>query len=141
MYGDTAVIRQLARLMRERADDLRAEADELAGRAETVAWSGLAADAMRRMARQHASGLRSCAQAHDTAADALDHHARTVDRLEELIASIERRALHLLESAAGGLAGVVGHVLPDAVDHWARGFDPPPHGSRAWLDVHLPSSA
>lgn len=78
MYGDTSVIRGLARGMRERAGDIRAEADELAGRAEAVPWTGLAADAMRRLARDHATRLRSSADAHDTAADALDRHAREV---------------------------------------------------------------
>lgn len=138
MYGDTSVIRGLARGMRERAGDIRAEADELAGRAEAVPWTGLAADAMRRLARDHATRLRSSADAHDTAADALDRHAREVEYLKDLIAAIEHRALHLLESASGGLAGLVGHMLPDAVDRWAHGFDPPPHGSVAWLDVAVP---
>lgn len=138
MYGDTAVIRALARRMREDGDDLRQEAAELAARAETVPWSGLAADAMRRVAREQAGLLRGCADAHEAAADALDHHAREVDRLKDLIAAIEHRALHLLESASGGLAGLVGHMLPDAVDRWAHGFDPPPHGSVAWLDVAVP---
>ncbi len=138
MYGDTAVIRALARRMREHGDDLRQEAAELAARAETVPWSGLAADAMRRVAREQAGLLRGCADAHEAAADALDHHAREVDRLKDLIAAIEHRALHLLESASGGLAGLVGHMLPDAVDRWAHGFDPPPHGSVAWLDVAVP---
>ena len=141
MYGDTSVIRALAHGMRERADDIRAEAGDLAGRAEAVPWNGLAAEAMRRMARDHASGLRACADAHDAAADALDRHAREVDHLKELIAAIEHRALRLVESAASGVASFIGHVLPDAVDHWAGHFDPPPHGSRAWLDVHLPRSA
>ncbi len=138
MYGDTAVILALARRMREHGDDLRQEAAELAARAETVPWSGLAADAMRRVAREQAGLLRGCADAHEAAADALDHHAREVDRLKDLIAAIEHRALHLLESASGGLAGLVGHMLPDAVDRWAHGFDPPPHGSVAWLDVAVP---
>jgi hypothetical protein len=145
MYGDTSVIRELARRLRERADDIRTEADELVARAESVAWTGLAADTMRRAARDHGSRLRSCAQAHDLAAGALDHHAREVDRLKDLIASIEHHAMRLLHSATagltGGMLGLVDHVLPDAVDHWARSFDPPPPGHLAWLDVHLPRSA
>ncbi len=141
MYGDTAVIRAQARRMCERAGDIRAEADVLLGAAEAVRWSGMAAEAMRRLGREHAAGLRSCAGAHDEAADALVRHAREVDHLKDLIASIERRVLGLIDSAASGLAGVVGHVLPDAVDHWVHDFDPPPHGSREWLAVHLPRSA
>jgi hypothetical protein len=141
MYGDTSVIRAQARRMRERAGDIRAEAAELTGRAEAVPWTGLAADAMRRMAHDHAGRLRSCAGAHDAAADALDRHAREVDHLKDVIAAIEHRVVRLLDGAVSGLAGLVGHVVPDAVDHWVHHFDPPPHGSRAWLDVHVPRSA
>jgi uncharacterized protein YukE len=141
MYGDTSVIRAQARRMRERAGDIRAEADDLAGRAEGVPWTGLAADAMRRTARDHASRLRSCADAHEAAADALDRHAREVDRLKEVIAAIEHRALRLLDAATGGLAGLVGQVVPDVVDRWRDHFEPPPWGSSAWLDVHVPRAA
>jgi hypothetical protein len=109
--------------------------------AETVPWSGVAADAMRSTAREHAAGLRACAEAHARAAEALVRHAQEVDRVKELIASVERRVLGALDSATSGLAGVVGHVVPDAVGQWARDFDPPAHGSRAWLDVHLPAVA
>ena len=140
MYGDTAVIRHEARRLREWADDIRREADEVVARAETVPWTGLAADAMRRLARDHAGRLRACAAAHDDAAAALDRHAHEVDRLQELIAAIERRATQLLGSTMGGITGLVGHVVPDAVDHWARSFEPPPPGHLAWLDVHLPRS-
>jgi hypothetical protein len=141
MFGDTAVIRALARQLRERAGEIRREADELAGRAESVPWTGLAADAMRGMARDHATRLRRSAEAHLDAADALDRHARDVDHVAALIAAIEHRAWGLLDSATSGVVGLVGHVLPDALSHWAHHFDPPPHGSPAWLDVHLPSLA
>jgi hypothetical protein len=138
VYGDTSVIRAQARLMRERGGDIRAEAAALLGNAESVRWTGLAADAMRRLAVEHAAGLRSSADAHDDAADALDRHAREVDHVKELIASIEHRVLGLIDSAGSGVAGLVGHVVPDAVDRWVHDFDPPPHGSLAWLDIHLP---
>jgi hypothetical protein len=141
MYGDTSVIRAHARRLHERAGDIRAEADALLRVAEAVPWSGLAAEAMRRLARQHAADLHRCAGAHDDAADALDRHAREVDRVKDLIASIEKRVLHLIDSASSGLVGVVGHVLPDTVDRWIDDFDPPPHGSREWLHVDLPMSA
>jgi hypothetical protein len=141
MYGDTSTIRALARGMRECAADIRAEADELAGRVDAVPWTGLAADAMRRLTRDQAARLRACADAHDAAADALDRHAREVDHLKELIAAIEHRAARIVESTASGVAGFLGHVLPDAVDHWVAHFDPPAHGSLAWLEVHLPRSA
>jgi hypothetical protein len=144
MYGDTDVIRALARRLRERGVDIRAQADDLSARAEAVPWSGLAADAMRRLAHEHAGALRRCADDHEAAADALVRHAREVDRLKEVIAAIERKACHLLDAAAGaagGLAGLVSHVVPGPLDHWLHSFDPPPHGSLEWLDVHLPRSA
>ncbi|HEX4688690.1 MAG TPA: hypothetical protein VH228_18060 [Nocardioides sp.] len=141
MYGDTAIIRAHARRMRERAHEIRDESAALAGAAEAVPWAGIAADAMRRLAREHAGCLRSCATAHEDAAEALDHHAREVDRLEELIASIEKRVRGLVESATSGLGGLIGHVLPDGIDRWVHDFDPPPPGSREWLDVRVPRSA
>lgn len=145
MYGDTTVIRSLARRLREQGADVRAEADALAGSAEAVPWTGLAADAMRALARAQAGDLRACAQAHDDAAEALERHAGEVDRLEDLIAGIEHRVMHLVDSVGHGLSGVAhclaGHVAGDAVGHWLSHFDAPPHGSKEWLDVHLPRSA
>jgi hypothetical protein len=141
VYGDTGVIRAHARRMHERADDIRHDAVALLAQAEAVAWTGLAADAMRQLARRHAAALESCAIAHDDAAGALERHAVEVDRVKDLIAGIEHRAWGLLDSAASGLGGLVGHVLPDAVDRWAHDFDPPPHGSVDWLDVRLPSAS
>src|SRR3954469_4502359 len=119
MYGDTTVIRALARRLREQAGEIRAEADLLVAHTEAVGWSGLAADAMRSMARDHAAGLRACATLHADAADALDRHASEVDRLVGLIAGIEHRVLGTLE-------------------HLAHHFVPPPHGSKEWLEVHVP---
>ena len=138
MYGDTSAIRVHARRMRERGGDIRAEANALLRNAEAVPWTGLAAEAMLRLAREHAAELQTCAAAHDHAADALERHAREVDHLKDVIASIERRVWAAIDAATSGLAGLVGHVVPDPLDRWARSFDPPPHGSRAWLDVRLP---
>jgi hypothetical protein len=138
MYGDTSAIRAHARRMRERGGDIRAEANALLRNAEAVPWTGLAAEAMLRLAREHAAELQACAAAHDHAADALERHAREVDHLKDVIASIERRVWAAIDAATSGLAGLVGHVVPDPLDRWARSFDPPPHGSCAWLDVRLP---
>ena len=69
------------------------------------------------------------AEAHEVAADALLHHAREVERVQLVIASIEHRAHRLLESAAHGVAELAG---------FARHFVPPPPGNHAWLDVDLP---
>jgi hypothetical protein len=117
MYGDTRVIRGLARRMRDQADDLRGEADRLVGQAEGVWWTGWAADGMRSRARARGSALRHTATLHDDAAQALERHADEVDRLQELIAWVERR--------------VQLHQLLDR-------FVPPPHGHRDWLTVDLP---
>ena len=145
MYGDTTVIRRLARVLREQGADIRAEADALVGRAEAVPWTGLAADAMRALSRTHAGDLRACANAHEDAADALDRHAREVDHLKDLIAAIERSVVHLVDSIGHGLSslahGLAGHVVPDAVDHWLDHFDAPPHGCKEWLEVQLPRSS
>jgi hypothetical protein len=145
MYGDTTVIRALARRLREQGTQIRAEADSLLGCAEAVRWTGLAADAMRSLARDHAAHLRACAALHADAADALDRHAHEVDRLEELIARMEHRVLGALESAGhalGGLTHGLSDVVPDPLEHplehWAHHFVPPPHGSKEWLSVHLP---
>jgi hypothetical protein len=141
MYGDTAVVRAGARAMRARGRQMRLEADALVGHADGVRWAGLAADAMRRLAHEHAARLRACADAHEASAEALDRHAREVDQVKELIATIEHRVSSLLDSATSGVAGFLGQVLPDGIDRWVEDFVPPPHGSREWLDVHLPGCA
>jgi hypothetical protein len=149
MYGDTSVIRGLARDLRDRATDIRHEADHLVARADQVHWHGLAADAMRRRCRDRAAALRRTAGLHEDAADALDRHAAEVDRLKELIAAIERRALALVEAArsriadlgpglVGGLVDSVRSLAPDPVDRLLDRFVPPPSGSRDWLHVELP---
>jgi predicted TIM-barrel enzyme len=97
MYGDTRRIRALARAMRQRADAIRIDADGLAAHAQAAPWQGLAADAMRRTARDHAGRLRTCADAHHRAADALDRHAHAVDHVKEVLRSAEHRARELAE--------------------------------------------
>lgn len=131
MYGDTRTIRALAARLRERADEIRGEASRLAARAEQVPWQGVTADAMRHQACDRAGALLRTAALHDDAADALDRHAREVDRLKDLIATIERRVRRLLDSA-------VDRLVPDALGGWLQGFDPPLPGSREWLDVDVP---
>src|SRR6478609_1008049 len=91
MYGDTTRIRALADRLRERATEIRALADRLVGSADRVAWAGLAAAAMRQHVWDRAAVL------HDDAAEALDRHARQVDQLKDLIASIERKARGLAD--------------------------------------------
>lgn len=145
MYGDTAVIRGLARELRAQALDIRTQADGLVGRAEEVPWQGAAADVMRQHARIRGAGLRRSATEHDTAAEALERHAAEVDRLQELIAAIEHRALTLVGAARGRLSDLgrplaegAAAVLPDSADELLARFAPPPSGHLAWLDVDLP---
>ncbi len=149
MYGDTTVIRGLARALRDQATDIRSEADSLVTQADQVHWTGLAADALRRRTRDRAAALRRTAGLHEDAADALDHHAHEVDRLKDLIASIEHRVRSLVDGARDRLADIghgilngvadgLRHVLPDAGDELLDRFVPPPSGSRDWLDVELP---
>ncbi len=142
MYGDTRAIRELARTMRTEGTALRAEADALLARSEAVAWTGLAADAMRASVHAQTSALRRTATLADDAAAALDHHADEVDRLKELIASIERTVMSMVAAARDRLAGLVDAVLPDALpdplDDLLDRFVPPPSGHRDWLLVDLP---
>lgn len=107
---DSDAIRDLARALRQRAQDIRAAAHELAGHADGVVWSGLAADAMRRAARDRASGLAGAAGAHDLAADALEHHAVEVERAQATLHGLERGA-HDVAAASMRVAGLLGEAV------------------------------
>ncbi len=141
MYGDTEAIRRLARTMRDQGTALRTQADWLLARAESVAWRGLAADAMRARVCGQAEALRRTAGLADDAAVALDEHADEVDRLKALIAAIEQKAMALVATARERLAGLVASVVPDQVDDLLDRFVPPPPGHRDWLLVDLPGLA
>jgi hypothetical protein len=110
MYGDTEAIRALARGLRRQGDDIRWEAERLLGRAEAVPWQGVAADAMRCVARYRVGQLRRTACLHDQAASRLDDHAEAVDRVKRLIALIEERVMALVAAARDRIAGVLGVV-------------------------------
>jgi len=81
MLTDTTGIRQLARQLRERADEIRAEAARVRHRAEDVPWQGHAADAMRTHVAAQLSTLAATAGLHDDAAEALERHAGAVESL------------------------------------------------------------
>lgn len=134
MYGDTDVVRALARAMRQQADEIRAEARVLATGAADVPWTGVAADAFRSVAARQAAALGAAAQAHDRAADALERHAREVDHLKGLIAAAERR----VHAAISALSGAAVEVGPARVAHWLATFVPPAPGHVGWLHVRLP---
>ena len=144
MYGDTEVIRRLARTLHEQAGEIRRESDRLLREAESVPWQGLAADAMRTQARSRTRALRQTARLHDTAADALERHAVEVERVKALIAAIEDKVRALVAAARERLAGIAGAVSaglglsPDPLDELLDRFVPPPSGHRDWLTVDLP---
>jgi hypothetical protein len=85
MYGDTTAIRRLAGDLRDRAGSIRAEADLLVIRTDGIGWLGHAGDALRARVRERALALRRTAWLHDDAADAVERHAREVDRLVETL--------------------------------------------------------
>jgi hypothetical protein len=134
MYGDTGAIRRLAGGLRDRADQIRGEADRLVARTDHAGWLGRAGDALRARVRGRALALRRTASLHDEAAEALDRHAREVDRLVRLIEEIERRVGRLIEAARDTMVDRV----TDWVSRWFDRFDPPPSGSRLWLEVEVP---
>ncbi len=138
MYGDTAAIRRRATELRRQAGEIRREGDDLLGRAEGVRWQGWAADAMRSHARDRVAALRRTAQRHDDAADALDRHAAEVERLQALIAIIERRVHDLVAAARERMADGLRRLLPEALDERLARFVAPPPGHRDWLVVELP---
>ena len=138
MYGDTEVIRGLARGLRDRGGEIRAEADRLRRRAEATPWSGLAADAMRLRVGEQVASLHHTAGLHDDAAEALELHATAVERIKALIAAVEARARALVAAAQDRLLGLAAAVLPDPVDELVARFVPPPPGHRDWLTVELP---
>jgi hypothetical protein len=126
MYGDTTAIRRRAAELRARADEIRAEADHLVARTDAIGWLGQAGDALRERVRDRALALRRSAGRHEDAADALDRHAREVDRLKHLIEEVERRVRRLVDAA-------------DAwAEKWLLHFDPPAPGHLGWLHVEVP---
>ena len=153
MYGDATAIRHLAGRMRDRADDIRTAAARLADHVDQVPWQGCAAEAMRRRTETRLAGLLETARLHDDAAEALEAHAHEVQRLQDLIATIERTVRGLVDGACHRIAevgrGLVGGMVdgvvdglsghrPDPVDELLASFRPPPSGHLAWLSVDLP---
>jgi uncharacterized protein YukE len=93
MLTDTNGIRDLARRMRERAEEVRAEAALVRRRTDDVPWQGRAADAMRTQVAARLATLTATAALHDDAAEALDRHAGAVDA----VAGLVEGAVHQLE--------------------------------------------
>ena len=132
MPADPGAIRALAHRLRTQADDVRREADRLVAVLDSTPWHGRTADAARARGRERAGVLRGTAALHDTAATALDRHAREVERRRELIAHVER-----------AVAGLVEEAVQTAADGGARVRElvvPPPEAPE-WLDVDVRSVA
>ena len=112
MYGDPTAIRRLASGLRELAAEIRTEADRLVSRTDAVGWLGEAGGALRERVRDRALALRRSAVLHDDAADALERHAREVERLQRLIEEIERRVHRLVDAARDKLDDWTVRVAP-----------------------------
>ena len=118
MYGETDVVRKHAGRLRDQGEDIRALAERLVSHAESLHWSGRAADAMRERVRERAVRLREAAARHDTAADALDVHGREVDGVKDAIADAQRRVARTGSTEA----------------------ELPPAGHKDWLELGVPLS-
>lgn len=145
MYGDATAIRELARRLSDRAGEIREAAVRLERLVDGVAWEGATASAMRHHTGLQLRALRHTAQLHDDAADALWRHAREVQRLQQLIAAIEKRVADLVDAARHRIASVGRSLIagltgrgPDPVDELLTHFRPPPPGHLDWLSVRLP---
>ena len=98
MLTDTTGIRHLARRMRERAQEIRAEAARVRRRADDVPWQGRSAEAMRRQVAVRLATLSATADLHDDAAEALLRHARAVDAVSAVAAGAVTTAVHEIRS-------------------------------------------
>lgn len=109
MYGDTEVMRRRVGQLREQAVDIRSTADQLVARAEAVAWTGRAADAMRTRIRERAVSLRVTAERTESAAQSLENHLQAVAEAKDEIAARERRTKVLVDEGAVLTAPESGH--------------------------------
>lgn len=120
MYGEPRRIRAVAERLEARSGDLRREADRLAADCTAAAWASVAADRMREGAARVRRDVDAIAHRYDEAAVLVRAHAAEVERMVELVASIERR----VRALADELGDTVGAVVPDL-----------PRGHRDWLEV------
>jgi hypothetical protein len=145
MYGDTAAARKRVAQLREQAGDIRAIADRLVAQAESVPWTGRAAESMRTRIKERASHLRLAAGHHDAAADSLSRHAGEVDVRKDAIETISHKAAALTADARTRASGADAAEGPgpaeagsDGEDAGLLAFVPPPAGHKDWLTVELP---
>lgn len=144
MYGEPRKIREVAERLERRADQLRAEADELHAASEEVAWVSVAADRMREQARVRRDELRGVARDYDEAAAKVRAHAAEVQRLLDLIATIERQVRSIISGAIDRVQDAlsdIGNGIKDALtpgdqaDERLANLATPPSGHKAWLDM------
>jgi hypothetical protein len=138
MYGDSAASRKRVAQLREQGGDIRAMADRLVAQAESVPWTGRAAESMRTRIKERASHLRVAAGHHDTAADSLARHASEVDALKDAIETISHKADTLTTDARTRSARADAAGGPGREDAALLAFTPPPAGHKDWLTVELP---
>lgn len=138
MYGDNAASRRRVAQLREQGGDIRAMADRLVAQAESVPWTGRAAESMRTRIKERASHLRLAAGHHDTAADSLARHAVEVDGLKDAIETITHKTGSLQTDARTRAARADGAGEPSREDAALLAFTPPPAGHKDWLSVELP---
>jgi hypothetical protein len=138
MYGDSAASRKHVAQLREQGGDIRAMADRLVAQAESVPWTGRAAESMRTRIKERASHLRLAAGHHDTAADSLARHASEVDALKDAIETVAHKADALTADARTRASDAEGGGEPNREDAALLAFTPPPAGHKDWLGVELP---
>jgi hypothetical protein len=138
MYGDTAATRKRVAQLREQGGDIRAMADRLVAQAESVPWTGRAAESMRTRIKERASHLRLAAGHHDAAADSLSRHASEVDALKDAIETISHKAGALTSDAGTRASESDAAGAPGREDAALLAFTPPPAGHKDWLTVELP---
>ena len=144
MYGEPRKIREVAERLERRATQLRAEADELHTASETLPWVSTAADRMREQARARRDELVQVAREYDEAAEKVREHAAEVQRLLDLIATIERQVRAIVGEAISRVRDAlssVAHGIKDALtpgdedDERIADTQCPPPGHMDWLTM------
>ncbi|HEX6149541.1 hypothetical protein [Nocardioides sp.] len=144
MYGEPRKIRQVAERLERRAGGLRSEAEALHAASEEIAWVSVAADRMREHARTRRDELVQVAREYDEAAEKVREHAAEVQRLLDLIATVERQVRAIVSEAIDRAKDAVGSVVDGIKDALSPGDEEakrlaetpmPPSGHKDWLDL------
>lgn len=144
MYGEPRKIREVAERLERRAQQLRSEADQLHTASETSPWVSVAGDRMRAHARGRRDELLGVAREYDEAAERVRAHAAEVQRLLDLIATIERQVRAIIGEALGRINDALSSVASGIKDALTPGDEndrrlaetpTPPPGHKDWLDM------